>query len=501
MNALILKDIRKSFGRQTVLKGVSFSLHAGEIHALLGANGAGKSTLMKILSGDYSKDSGYITINGQEVSISSPREAMKHGIEMVVQEPDTALIPSLSVTENVTMEDLLSGPSFINWKSTRKKARENLALVGLNISEDKLLSDCTIAEKQLILLARALSKNATFIILDEPTAALSEKETERLFSVIQNLKKKGIGFVFISHRLPEIFSTTDRVTVLKDGLDVFSAETKQTTADEIVHHMIGSLLEKEKEFTSHRTKNVLLDARSFYIPKSGKTISFTLQEGEVIGIAGLVGAGKTETARALFGADLSPSPLTIRGKDKTWSSPQDAVLNGLAFIPEERRKEGILTSFSLSDNLALPSLAKYTSKGFLSSSTIDNAAAEWIQKLGIKAESPAVTAGLLSGGNQQKAAIGKWLMHGGDIFIFDEPTKGIDIRAKEDVFSLIQTLASQGKGILYFTSELNELFAVADKILVMYNGEITAQFSREEATYEHIMHAATGGQHVTAHTS
>ncbi|MFC0189177.1 sugar ABC transporter ATP-binding protein [Fictibacillus aquaticus] len=501
MSSLQLRNIRKSFGRQDVLKGVSLTISPGEVHALLGANGAGKSTLMKILSGDYSKDSGTITLNGSEVSVASPRDAIRLGIEMVVQEPDTALVPSLTVAENVTMEDLLSGPSFISWNNRRKKARQHLQLVGLSISTEKLISECSLAEKQLILLARALSKHASFIILDEPTAALSQNETDRLFSVINSLKKQGIGFVFISHRLPEIFKLCDRITVLKDGNDVLSAPTTSTNADEVIQHMIGELLILEKEHVTNKKDAVLLEAHSFHVPKTGQNVSFKLHEGEVVGIAGLVGAGKTETARALFGADLSPDSLSVHGVQKRWRSPKDAVANGLSFVPEERRKEGIITSFSLRDNLAIPSFSKFTSKGFLSSSSIEKAAAEWIQKLGIKAESTSVPAGLLSGGNQQKAAIGKWLLKGGDIFLFDEPTKGIDIGAKEDVFSLIKTLASEGKGILYFTSELNELFTVADRILVLYNGEITAQFTREEATYEKIMHAATGGQHVTAISS
>jgi simple sugar transport system ATP-binding protein len=498
MNELSVKNIHKSFGEQKVLKGIDFTVRSGEVHALLGANGAGKSTLMKILSGDYKRDSGAVFLNGKEQNYLSPADAKQAGIEMVVQEVDTALIPSLSIGENVTMNSFLNGPAFFSWKKRNKQAEDLLRRVGLNLDPSMPLSKCTLAQKQLVLIAKALARKLSFIILDEPTAPLSIKEAEHLFRVLRYLQKEGVGIVYISHRLPEVLELSTRITVLKDGYTALIKETAACSVDEIVNAMLGDVLEVISDEREKRMLGpTLLKVENFRVPATNKTISLSVRQGEIVGIAGLVGAGKTETAKALFGAEPSPDPAEIKNKRVRISSPAKAISEGICFVPEERRKEGILVDFNVIENISLPVLKNFARFGIIQKKKERKETEFWIKRLGIKNRSSFQRLDHLSGGNQQKAAIGKWLLKDGDVFIFDEPTKGIDIGAKEDVFQVIKELASRGKGILYFTSEIQELLAICDRILVMYNGSIEGELSREDATSEKIMHIAAGGRHGT----
>ncbi|MGD6963145.1 sugar ABC transporter ATP-binding protein [Fictibacillus phosphorivorans] len=497
MTILSLTSIQKSFGEQIVLKGVDFTVKSGEVHALLGANGAGKSTLMKILSGDYERDGGVITLDEKELILKTPAHAKEAGIEMVVQEVDTALVSSLSIAENVTMNTFISGPAFFSWKKRYKVAQELLNRVGLHLDPALPLSHCSLAEKQLVLIAKAISRNISFIILDEPTAALSTKEAQHLFSVLRELQKQGVGIIYISHRLPEVMELSTRVTVLKDGYVTLQKETSDCSSEEIVRAMLGNeLVELLNDEEDRTLGDTLLEAKHFSVPATNESVSFSVREGEIVGVAGLVGAGKTETARALFGADPSRDSIYMKGKKVRISNPQKAISAGIGFVPEERRKEGILVDYNVIENLTLPVLKQFTKFGFIQRKREKTEAEKWIKQLGIKTQKSSLL-NHLSGGNQQKASIGKWLLTDGDVFIFDEPTKGIDVGAKQDVFQCIKNLAANKKGILYFTSEIQELLAFCDRILIMYDGKIAGELNKHEATTEKIMHYATGGHYGT----
>jgi simple sugar transport system ATP-binding protein len=494
---LVMSNISKSFGGNPVLKQADFSVHPGEVHALVGVNGAGKSTLMKILSGDIRKDSGSIRIGDREIEISSPIDARREGIRIVVQEVDTALIPNLSVAENVTLEEILGGPAWISQKKQHETARKLLAEVGIGLDVKKTANECTLAEKQLILIARALAGQVKFLILDEPTAPLSLRETETLFRVIRQLAGRGVGIIYISHRLPEIKALADRVTVMRDGRVVTTRDTADFSEEEIVQEMLGKTFNPPAPSANKRTGKILAEIDRFFVPATGQTLSLTIHEGEIVGIAGLVGAGKTETARALFGADPGHGTWIIRGRACRIQSPEEAIRAGICLVPEERRKEGVLVDFPVVQNLSLPTLRTFSPRGWIRRREEDEFARRLMERLKIKAPSPFHPVSRLSGGNQQKVSIGKWLDARADLYLFDEPTKGIDIGAKQEVFRLIRDLTAQGKGILYFTSEFSELLSIADRILVMASGRITAEWQRSEASLEKIVHAATGGYHGT----
>jgi simple sugar transport system ATP-binding protein len=498
MTQLSLSKITKSFGEQKVLKGVDFTVNSGEVHALLGANGAGKSTLMKILSGDYERDSGKITMDGKEQIFKTPADAKDAGIEMVVQEVDTALVSSLSIAENVTMNSFINGPAFFSWNKRNKRAAELLKRVGLNLNPSLPLSHCSLAQKQLVLIAKALSREISFMILDEPTAALSTKEADHLFSVLRELQKDGVGIIYISHRLPEVMNLSTKITVLKDGYITLQEDIEHSSTEKIVQAMLGNeLVELFNDDEERVLGGTLFEVTDFRVPSTNEKISLSVKQGEIVGIAGLVGAGKTETARAFFGADPSLDPVFINSKKVRITSPLKAISSGIGFVPEERRKEGILVDYNVIENLTLPVLKQFTKFGLIQKKKEKAEAERWIEQLGIKTQKSTQQLNHLSGGNQQKAAIGKWLLNDGEVFIFDEPTKGIDVGAKQDVFQCIKDLAHKKKGILYFTSEIQELLAFCDRILVMYDGKIAGELKKEEATTEKIMHFATGGHYGT----
>ena len=496
MKQLTIEKISKSFGTTPVLKNVSLTIHAGEVHALLGTNGAGKSTLMKIVCGDYERDSGSISLNGQPLSIRTPSDAKKAGIGVVVQEVDTALFPALSVSENIWADSLNQSPFRLYFSNKeRKKTKQLLATLGIPLDPDKLASECTLSEKQLILIARAMAHDVHFLILDEPTAPLSIEETKLLFHLIQKLKKKGVGIIYISHRMPEIEEISDRFTILRDGTVHLTAKTKAVPTDQIIANMVGSAIGKKKNRNRKVTNQALFRAEDVYVPETRKTINLLLNQGEIIGVAGLVGAGKSETALALFGASKPhKGKIHLHNRTYRFRSPGDAIKAGVCLIPEERRQTGILLDFSLTENLTLPSLRRHAKNGLLNRKKEESYASTQIKQLGIKAASAHEPIQYLSGGNQQKASIGKWLYEDQNVFLFDEPTKGIDVKAKAEVLELIKLLADEGKGILYFSSEIDELLEISDKILVLYDGEITATLTGEDMNHASIMQAATGGK-------
>ncbi|WP_347552047.1 sugar ABC transporter ATP-binding protein [Pseudalkalibacillus hwajinpoensis] len=495
MSKLAIQNVSKSFGNIPVLTDVSLTIQSGEVHALLGTNGAGKSTLMKIVCGDYTKDSGTISLNDKPLTIHAPADAKKAGIGMVVQEVDTALFPALTVAENIWADTVNQSPFAIH--SSRKQNKKTISLLqslGINLNPNQIVSDCSLSEKQLILIARAMAQKVHYLILDEPTAPLSSEETALLFTLIHKLKENGVGIIYISHRMPEIQEISDRFTILRDGKVHLTSNTTSISSDEIITHMIGSSLTKKEDRKWSATTRALFRAEQIQVPQTGRTIDLLLNEGEIIGIAGLVGAGKSETALSLFGAvPGTKGKWHINNKSYAFRSPVDAIKAGLCLVPEERRKEGILLDFSVSDNLTLPSLKRH-STWFLNRKKEQDFSLKQIEQLSIKTPSPEEPLHHLSGGNQQKAAIGKWLFDDRKVFLFDEPTKGIDVKAKSEVLGLIRHLADEGKGILYFSSEIDELLDISDKILVMYDGEITATLTDKDMNHEAIMQAATGGQ-------
>lgn len=492
-----MTSIRKVFGNVTALEKADFHLAKGEVHALLGVNGAGKSTLIKILSGVYEQDEGEITLEGQSVRFSSPKVAKEHGIYCVYQEVDTAIVPELSVAENIMLDQIATRSSL--FMSTSKvqmealKALKQLQVENMDVNQPAY--KLTLAEKQLVLIARALVSSAKIIIFDEPTAPLSLHESKKLFSVIEHLKADGVGCIFISHRLPEVFEISDRITVMRDGNLVGVYNTVNAQQEEIIKAMLGASFHFEHVARDyHRGKN-LLRVTDLSDGQKLKNLSFTLSEGEIVGIVGVVGAGKTELAKTLFGLGSKvKGTITLSGKELKGRHPSESILAGMALIPEERRKEGLFIYESLQTNASFPNLKKFSRLLFMKKREEKSFAESMIKQLHIKTSHTETPLEHLSGGNQQKVVIGKWMSRNSNVYLFDEPTKGVDIGAKKDIFRLIHELADSGKGCLYFSSEIQEVIGIADRILVMYNGQIVKELSREAATQERILLYASGGK-------
>ncbi len=496
-NVLEMNGIEKSFAGVKALSQVDFRVKGGEVHALLGANGAGKSTLMKILSGAYEADGGEIRINGQALQIRSPADAKAAGIHCVYQEVDTSLVPQLSVAENILLDRLASsrGKAWLRWGSLYAEAQKILDQLGLQVSVRQKAGSLTLAEKQLVLIARLLVEEAKFIILDEPTAPLSLEEADRLFLIVDRLKAAGIGIVFISHRLPEVFRVCDAISVMRDGRMITTEPKTNLQPGDVIRAMLGRSFDEEYPKLDASIGDVVLEVKGVAAGHRVRGVDLEVRSGEIVAVVGLVGAGKTELSRLLFGADEAErGRVTVGGKQAKLSGPAAAVASGIVLVPEERRKEGILVGESVLHNLSLPVLRPLSRMGFISGSSERKLADGMIGRLGIKTPSSGQLTGYLSGGNQQKVAIGKWMSTEADVFIFDEPTKGVDVGAKRDIFRIIGELACQGKGILYLTCEFAEALGLADRILVMCDGRIVKQFARGEATQEDLLYYASAGR-------
>ena len=494
---LEMKGINKHFAGIPALQQVDFSVKGGQIHALLGANGAGKSTLMKILSGAYQHDSGSILSGGVALNLQSPADAKRQGIHCVYQEVDAALVPQLSVAENVLL-DLLSARDQKLWlrpKSMAKEAQDILARLNVAIPVNRKVSELSLAEKQMVLLGRILAQDAKVIIFDEPTAPLSESESESFFRILHSLKDSGVACIFITHRLHEVLQHTDHVTVMRDGTNVYSQSTANTSTERIIQEMLGKTFAEEFPKANVPIGDVLLEAKWLKRGVKVRGVDLQVRSGEILAVVGLVGAGKTELARLLSGADrIEEGTLLVKNEVRSLKQPADAVAAGIVSVPEERRKQGILIHESVERNLSLPILDKLSTFSFVSRSKEKANALQVIEQLGIKTSSGKQGVEYLSGGNQQKVSIGKWLESEASVFVFDEPTKGVDIGAKSDIFRIIGTLAAAGKGIIYLTCELNEALGIGDRIAVMYDGQIIKEFRHGEATQEQLLFFASGGQ-------
>ncbi|WP_342321651.1 sugar ABC transporter ATP-binding protein [Kosakonia sp. BYX6] len=494
-NLLEMRGMSLSFGGFKALSQVDFTLRGGSVHALTGANGAGKSTLMAVLCGTYGHYEGEIAINNQVVSIRTPRDAKQFGIHLVQQEVDVALIPGLSIAENIMLDKLADTGHRYRWGDTRKQARAALAQLDVTLDVKRAIDSCTLAEKQQILLARALSHHCRFLILDEPTAPLDQHESERLFTVVKRLQQQGIGVVFISHRIHELNAICDTLTVLRDGKLIESGPMDSLSGEQIVEKMLGhELSDIYPPARPSHSDDVILRIDGLHDEGLLKDISLRLRKGEILGIAGLAGAGKTELCKALFGASKS---RISRGElnSQPWRprDPAESVTRGLALVPEERRKEGIFIDEPISMNLSVSADNSFSRWSLFGHRQAWRWAQEVIARVGVRTSGPGQMLRRLSGGNQQKVAIGKWLRGNANVVIFDEPTKGVDVKAKTDLFQLIDGLAREGKGVIYASGEFAELVGLCDRICVLWDGRIVAEVQGEDAREETLLYYSTGG--------
>ncbi len=489
---LRMEGISKQFPGVKALDNVTLRVKPGEVHALVGENGAGKSTLLKILTGIIPKDSGSIMLKDREVHVDSPRTAQHLGISIIHQE--LATVPDLTVGQNLYLgREPRKKIGFIDWPQLYAQARTQLERLHLDINPKELMGELPIAQQQMVEVAKALSFEADIIAMDEPTSSLTEKETETLFEVIRKLKAQGIAIIYISHRMEEIFELSDQVTVFRDGQFVETCLIDDVTSKDIVNLMVGRELE-ETHATTSLTNVVVLQVRGLTRGKKLQALDLELHEGEILGISGLVGAGRTELARAIFGIDrIEEGKFWIEEQPVTIRSPQDAIKCGIGFVPEDRKEQGLFLGMSVQENITIEVLDQFSTFWFSNMRQLKRVAREYVEKLQIRTPHLQQIIRNLSGGNQQKAVIARWLTLHPKILILDEPTRGIDIGAKMEIYKLIQELAARGVGILMISSELPEILRVSDRILVMCHGRIAARFSREEATQDAIMHYAVGG--------
>ncbi len=492
---LRMEGISKSFPGVNALNQCHFELRAGEVHALVGENGAGKSTMMKILAGVYQKDAGQIFFKGEEVVIPSPRAAQHLGISIIHQELN--LMPHLTVAQNIFIgrEPVNKAfPLFISDNEINKKTAELFDRMHLKLDPTIKVGTLTVAKQQMVEIAKALSFNAEILIMDEPTAALTESEIDELFRLIRKLRDRGVGIVHISHRLEELKQISDRVTVMRDGQYINTVPTKETSIDQIINMMVGrTIFESSPELPENADQDVVLEVKNLNRGTVLKNVSFSLKKGEILGFAGLMGAGRTETARAIFGADAVDSgSILIHGKKVVIDSPSKGVHNGIGYLSEDRKRYGLTVNMNVNENMVMASLKKFMSfLGWMDEPKTRSTSQSLVKSLNIKTPSLDQKVKFLSGGNQQKVVIGKWLTADTEILIFDEPTRGIDVGAKSEIYKLLNDLARQGKAIIMISSELPEILRMSHRVVVMCEGRITGILDAKDATQESIMKLAT----------
>ena len=489
---LVMEDIDKTFPGVHALDHVHFDVKRGEVHALMGENGAGKSTLMKVLTGIYSKDSGTITYEGKEIEFHNTREAQDAGIVIVHQELN--MVGDLTVAQNIFIGREFMKGFRIDDKKMIAESKKLFDELKIDIDPKAKMSDLTVGKQQMCEIAKAISHQAKVIIFDEPSAALTEKEIEDLFVIIRDLRDKNLGIVYISHRMDEIKVITDRVTVMRDGGYVGTLITKDCTKEDIINMMVGRVIYEEPKTQSMVPKDapVVLKVEHLNAGRMVRDVSFELRKGEILGFSGLMGAGRTETARALFGADPKTSgDIYVNGEKVVINSPQDAVKHGIGYLSEDRKRYGIVVQKTITENSTLASMEDYMSGIFINKSKEKKVTEKYIDELKTKTPGPDQLVVNLSGGNQQKVVIAKWLVRDCDILIFDEPTRGIDVGAKNEIYKLMNRLASEGKSIIMISSEMTEILRMSDRIVVMCEGEKTGELDISEATQELIMDKAT----------
>ncbi len=488
-----LREVCKSFPGVLAVQNVSLDILPGEVHALVGENGAGKSTLMKCLAGIYRKDAGVVIYKGKEVEIPSPRAAQQLGISMIHQELN--LMPHLTVAQNVFIgrEHGRIFKLLVDDKEINRRTQQLMALLRLPLEPRTRVSDLTVAKQQMVEIARALSFNSEVLIMDEPTAALAEAEIEELFHIIRQLSAKGVGIVYISHRLDELKRISDRITVMRDGRTIDTVPTPGASIDEVIRMMVGRTIYQAAPETPERVNDeVVLEVRNLRRGNVIKDVSFQLRRGEILGFAGLMGAGRTEVMRAVFGADpIDSGTIYVRGTRVDVKSPRDAVGHGIGYLSEDRKRYGLTLGMDVESNLVLAALKKFRALlGWVKGAATRGVAARFVDKLAIKTPGLQQRVKNLSGGNQQKVVVGKWLVADTEILIFDEPTRGIDVGAKSEIYRLLNDLARQGKSIIVISSELPEILRVSHRIVVMCEGRITGELDASEATQEKIMRYA-----------
>ncbi len=494
---LALKNIEKSFTGVHALKGVDFDLHRGEIHALVGENGAGKSTLVKALTGIVEKDSGEIIYLGRMFKPRSPRHALEMGIGIIHQELN--MMDHLTVAQNIFIgrESLRGGGLLLDERQQNRRTSELLEQLNMNIDPTETLGKLTVGKQQMVEIAKAVSHNLRILILDEPTAALTDTEIGELFAIMRDLARQGVGMIYISHRMDEIGQIADRVTVLRDGEYVGTRDAREVSKSEIISMMVGRVIYEKPKTESNvaADASVVLKVDRLNAGRLVKDVSFELRQGEILGFAGLMGAGRTETARAIFGADeVQSGSIAIRGRPVRNATPADAVAHGIGYLSEDRKRFGLALNLSVKENAVLASYERFQKRLFIHARKVEKATEEYVQKLSIKTPSLDQILRNLSGGNQQKVVIAKWLIRNSEILIFDEPTRGIDVGAKSEIYSLMNELARSGKSIIMISSELPEVLRMSDRIIVMCEGRVTGELDIADASQEEIMKYATQRQ-------
>jgi len=494
------KNVSVEFPGVKALSNVDFKIQTGGIHAVVGANGAGKSTLMKVFAGANPNYTGDVLLNGEVIQLRNPNIAKKSGIQIVYQEVDTALVPSLSVAENVMLNSMvmdMGKKQFVNWPKIRSDAKKVLARLNIKLNVNELTENLTLAQKQMVLIARAVQRKCNFLILDEPTAPLSDTETEELFRLVNHLKEtENIAIIFITHRLYEVLKICESYTVMRNGEIVDnSLITADTTTKEIVEKMLGRSFD---EMYTKKESNV--GEKMFEVDhlcdKDGKVndVSFYVRKGEIIGLTGLVGAGKSEVCKTIFGVmKKSSGTISMNGKPIKINNPSDAVKQRIALVPEERRKEGVLVNESVDFNLSAACLGDFCKMAFVNRKRTAENAKKFVNSLGIKTPSINQLVKNLSGGNQQKVVVGKWLAADSNVYIVDEPTKGVDVGAKRDIFNLISEIAHQGNCVIYTTCENSEILSITERVYVMFDGKIMAELNTADTCEDEIMHYSVGG--------
>ncbi len=488
---LQMTDVSKRFGPVQALSDVSFTVRAGTVHALVGENGAGKSTLMKILSGVYKPDKGWIKINGKPYAFDKPEQALAAGVSMIYQELDLA--EDLTVAENIFLGNEPQGkmPFTVDYKAMVKKTAKLAKRLNFDINPTAVVENLSTGDCQIVEVLKALIRKASIIVMDEPTSSLSESGAERLFKVVRELREQGISIVYISHQLEEIVDLADDVTVLRDGRVVHSESVTKLDIPQIVRYMVGRELNEFFPSRDVTIGDICVRVENFSSAGNVHDVSFEIKSGEIVGMAGLVGAGRTEVARAIFGVDKKTSgKIFLEGKELKINSPADAIASNIAFLTEDRKRTGLCLQLPCSWNITLPNLVEIGMKYFVNPAGESKIAADVAERIAIKWLGPQAPVDSLSGGNQQKVLIARWLLANSKFMIFDEPTRGIDVGAKKEVYTLLNQLAEQGKAILFVSSELPELFGIADRILIMRRGRLAGNLVTGEATQEEVMHLA-----------